>query len=196
LSHSVIFPSHNASRIKMSKEIIFLIIGFTLCFGCNKKNTGQYRDDESKKLGNQPINSSPLKINVEFLEKLNLSESVSKTIEETEYTFFVGFDGNCSSCIISFLELHKKIKGKKLNVEQVKYLYITFADDSHLTDYLLEQSGLKLGINEFLLVDENQLFKQYNAFIDEQVISVILTDRDYNVVASEIPFGSEAIFDF
>lgn len=83
-----------------------------------------------------------------FVNSLSIEDSLKR--KSRNAAIYVYFDGNCSACIISFLEFVNSLRQTKLQGVTQRF-YIGNMDNDYQISYHLESSGIELTENEHLI---------------------------------------------
>ena len=152
---------------------IFII--FFFCFiSCIKP-------DKQKNLKNKenPLIGKVITLNSTY----PISETLSQEKCNRKYKLIVIFDGECSGCIINFLEF---ISNYKNTIKNWNCLFISFSQDIFEIKYYMEKNNIKLTECHDLLADSNLSFFESNPFIKSNNNIFILNNS--NKIINQINF--------
>ena len=125
-----------------------------------------------------------------FVNSLSIEDSLKRKSKNA--TIYVYFDGNCSSCIISFLEFLNSLRQTKLQ-GAAQWFYVGNMDNDYQISYHLESSGIKLTENEHLISDTDRKFISDNPFINPSDLTIILTNEADSILSVGNPFEIEKV---
>ena len=159
---------------------LVLLVFSLQCKSPDKKGTVEQIENQTETLSHTP----------KFVNSLSIEDSLK--IKSKNTTIYVYFDGNCSACIISFLEFVYSLRQTKpQGVTQC--FYVGNMDNDYQISYHLESSGIKLMKNEHLISDTDRKFISDNPFINSGDLTVILTDKADSILSIGNPFEIEKV---
>ena len=144
-------------------------------------------------------NANQLSIVDEAISDIEKNIVIPKELESniiliSDYSVIVTFNGECASCILSFIEeFVRKIRTKESNVS-VNYVYIAYSPDIYSIEYYLDLYKISLDNRDILISDPDQVFKRDNSFAQGNPMNVILVKKNGQIITTEAPHESQEIF--
>jgi hypothetical protein len=152
----------------MRGSVIFIIL--LLCFfSCKKTDKSARIKEKENTLVGEKISIDPNSL---------ISDSFSRKECNSEYKLILTFDGECSSCIVQFLEFVSNSKNLLKNWNGV---FISFSQDVYEIEYYMSKSKITLDEFQPLLADKNQSFLEDNPFINS-TNNIFIIDNQNEIV--------------
>jgi hypothetical protein len=132
---------------------------------------------------NQNNNNDPLK----GLE-LKLTDNTNTSCKDNIKLIY-SFDGNCSACILDFIQWLKQWNNYSNN--EIKCYFISKSRDIYHVEYYLDKFEVKLSQNQYLTADSSKIFWKNNELIDSYQ-NPLLLDKNNRILTSKNPFESRS----
>jgi hypothetical protein len=152
------------------KYIFFFLVSAILLISCKG-----HIDNRTKKSQKENILTYK-NIELSFYKDLQFNDSVKCNKNKK---FLITFNGNCSGCILHFLEWSSKLDTILEN--KTKCVFISFSRDLHKIKYHIERHNIKLNKCQILIADSSSLFLKKNPFIDKKN-NVLLLTKNNNII--------------
>ena len=170
-------------EILKNKQYAFGLVLLVFSLQCSRPD----KKDSVEQIENQTETLSHIS---QFVNSLSIEDSLK--IKSKNATIYVYFNGNCSACIISFLEFVSSLRQTKLQ-GVTQWFYVGNMDNDYQISYHLESSGIKLTENEHLISDNDHKFISDNPFINSSDLTVILTNEADSILSIGNPFEIEKV---
>ncbi len=172
-----------------SVSIIFFIM---LTVGCKQNNSDNSLKNQ-KTSHPTAQNEKGQRFDWSFVHKVKNINGYTTEAGDVDHTIIIYSDGECSNCIIDIIDWIEKVR--KLKNNKVALVLVGKGQDEYLLNYNFDKYGLKLGNQEYMLIDSSLALSKYNSFIDQNGGGAILIDRDSKVLVKGDPFIDKDVFD-
>ena len=119
-------------------------------------------------------------LELDFTEYLDFFENKEDVI------LLISFDGNCSACIVNFIEWLKKWNSYTSN--EVKCYFISRAKEIYNIEYYPEKFSVKLNSSQYLIADPDEKLLSNNKLLDT-FRNILLLNYEGKIITSKDPFS-------
>ena len=155
---------------KHSLKCIILLIGLMFSMqGCKLE----------KKIPDDKIVVKPQKaydLTNPIIKKLIIPKELKLDKNDSNFLVTIVFDGNCSFCVVQFLELVRKIKIHK-SKQKIEYVFISYSQDLFKIENYLEDFHISLNKDEVLIADNTRIFNDKYDFASGNPVNMILSKK-------------------
>lgn len=169
----------------MTKVYLFIVLLFSVQSCMLEKKSSD------KKQISLPLKKQIVLNDSSIIKKIIIPKALKLKVLNTDFLIFVSFDGNCSSCIMDFLELAKKITKHK-SKNKISWMFISYSEDLFAIENYMKKLQVKLDSNDTFIADTNRFFYKKNPFADGNPINMILTKKNGEILSTHSPFENFA----
>lgn len=121
--------------------------------------------------------------------EIEFTDNISKPGKDSLKLIYA-FDGNCSACILDFIQWLKQWNNNSDN--EIKCYFISSSNDVEHIEYYIDKFDVEILQNQYLIADSSRLFFDKNKLINSYPYPILL-DTNNRIITSKDPFESRKI---